>query len=65
MGRVGYFVEHNGNWWLVNEGMPDLYDVKKSQAIPIGGKILLEDGAQILFQRGMGGRLAMVQMAGK
>lgn len=63
--RVGYFVLHQGNWWLVNETLPEMYDVCSKTAIPIGGKILLEEGAQILLQRGEGGRLLMVQMAGK
>ena len=63
--RVGYFVLHQGNWWLVNETLPEMYDVRNKTAIPMGGKILLEEGAQILLQRGEGGRLLMVQMAGK
>ncbi len=63
--RVGYFVLHQGNWWLVNETLPEMYDVRSKTAIPMGGKILLEEGAQILLQRGEGGRLLMVQMAGK
>ena len=63
--RVGYFVLHQGNWWLVNETLPEMYDVRSITAIPMGGKILLEEGAQILLQRGEGGRLLMVQMAGK
>lgn len=62
--RVGYFVQHNGNWWLVNEALPEMYDVKAKQAIPIGGKVKLDDGGQILLQKGIGGRLLMVQMAG-
>lgn len=62
--RVGYFVQHNGNWWLVNEALPEIYDVKAKQAIPIGGKVKLDDGGQILLQKGIGGRLLMVQMAG-
>ena len=63
--RVGYFVLHQGNWWLVNENLPDMYDVGNKTTIPIGGKILLNEGVQILLQRGEGGRLLMVQMAGK
>lgn len=62
--RIGYFVQHNGNWWLVNENLPEMYDVKAKTAIPIGGKAKLEDGAQILLQKGIGGRLLMVQIAG-
>ncbi len=62
--RIGYFVLHNGDWWLVNERMPDMYDVKNKAAVPVGGKIKLEDGAQILLKKGDGGRLLAVQMAG-
>ena len=62
--RVGYFVQHNGDWWLVNEQLPECYDVQGKTAIPPGGKIKLEEGAQILLQKGEGGRLLMVQMAG-
>nr|WP_244773062.1 hypothetical protein [Alysiella crassa]UOP06485.1 hypothetical protein LVJ80_12085 [Alysiella crassa] len=63
--RVGYFVLHNGNWWLVNEGLPEMYDVQNKIAIPIGGKIKLTEGAQVLLQKGQGGRLISVQMAGQ
>ncbi|MDN5490787.1 MAG: kinase, partial [Acinetobacter sp.] len=49
-------------WWLVNEDMPDLTDVANKTQIPIGGKIELKDGVQILFSKQDGGRLAVVQM---
>ena len=62
--RVGYFVQHNGDWWLVNERLPEMYDAVGKTAIPPGGKIKLVEGAQILLQKGVGGRLLMVQMAG-
>lgn len=60
--RVGYFVCHNDVWWLVNEGLPDLMDVATKSPVPIGGKIQLVDGAQILLDRNSGGRLVVVQM---
>ena len=60
--RKGYFVLHNDVWWLVNEDMPDLTDVANKTQIPIGGKIELKDGVQILFSKQDGGRLAVVQM---
>jgi len=60
--RVGYFVEHKGTWWLVNEGMPDLANAKTKELIPIGGKIALEDGGQLLFSKDPSGRLAIIQM---
>ena len=62
--RVGYFVQHNGDWYLVNENLPEMHDVVNKTPIAIGGKIKLEDGAQILLEKGQGGRLLMVQMAG-
>lgn len=62
--RVGYFIKHDEKWWLVNEGLPDLYDVEKKLDIPIGGKVLLEEGSKIVLKKGEGGRLVLVQMAG-
>ncbi|SAK48368.1 Protein kinase domain protein [Caballeronia hypogeia] len=60
--RVGYFVFHENKWWLVNERLADLRDVANKTDIPIGGKIELKHDQQILFARGDGGRLAIVQM---
>ena len=60
--RKGYFIFHNNKWWLVNEGLADLTDVTTKTAIPIGGKIELKDGVQILLSKQEGGRLAVVQM---
>lgn len=61
--RVGYFVEHNGIWYLVNENMPDLRDVDKQIDYPPGSKVELVDGLKILLSREEGGRLVHVQMA--
>lgn len=60
--RVGYFVFHQNQWWLVNENLPDLMDVATKTTIPIGEKIELLDGKQILLSRQDGGRLVVVQM---
>lgn len=60
--RVGYFVQHQGAWYLVNEGLPDLMDVATRQAVPVGDKVQLQDGAQLLLSREAGGRLAHVQL---
>lgn len=60
--RVGYFVFHDRAWYLVNEGMPELTDVASKSVVPIGGKVLLEDGKQILMSKQDGGRLIIVQM---
>lgn len=60
--RVGYFIEHQNEWYFVNERLTTLRDVKAGKDIPVGGKIRLEEGGQILFDRERGGRLAVVQM---
>jgi serine/threonine protein kinase len=60
--RVGYFVYHNDAWWLANERLADLTDVSTKTPIPIGGKVELKDGLQILLAKGDGGRLVVVQM---
>ena len=62
--RVGYFVEHQGIWFLVNERLPKMRDVRANLDIPIGGKVALDDGAQILLSKETGGRLLVVQMSG-
>lgn len=63
--RVGYFVLHNGTWYLVNEQMQDLTD-KSVQGqdipVPIGGKIQLREGQTLLLSKADGGRLVIVQM---
>lgn len=60
--RVGYFVEHQGAWYLVNEAMPDLRDMTNAADIPVGGRVRLDDGGQILLSKEAGGRLVVVQM---
>lgn len=60
--RVGYFILHNGNWLLVNQNIPDLYDNKLKKQIPPGKTAILEEGTQLLFSKEDGGRLAFVQM---
>lgn len=62
--RMGYFVLHNEQWWLVNESLADLMDVtdENKLPIPIGGKLELRDGQKILLDKDYGGRLAVVQM---
>ena len=53
---------HQGVWWLVNEGLADLMDAATKTSVPVGGKLELKDGQQILLAKGEGGRLAVVQM---
>jgi len=61
--RAGYFVLHQGTWWLVNEHLPECRDVTAQSDVPIGGHVALHDGQQLLLSREDGGRLALVQMA--
>lgn len=60
--RVGYFVLHNGTWWLVNERMPDLMVADTKMQIAIGDKVELIDGLKLLLSRADGGRLVIIQM---
>jgi serine/threonine protein kinase len=60
--RVGYFVYHADTWWLVNERLPELKDVGARMPTPIGGRIELKEGQQLLLSQQEGGRLAVVQM---
>ena len=60
--RVGYFVLHNGAWWLVNERLPDLMDTDSKTTIAVGDKVELKDGLKLLLSRGDGGRVVVVQM---
>lgn len=61
--RVGYFLSHQGQWLLVNEGLQDLAVVGDgARPVPIGTSVELVDGLQLLFERAEGGRLAVVQV---
>ncbi|WP_295387934.1 lipopolysaccharide kinase InaA family protein [uncultured Thiodictyon sp.] len=62
--RVGYFVFHQGTWWLVNERLPHCRDLSAGRDIAVGERVALRDGLQLLLSRESGGRLALVQMAG-
>ena len=60
--RLGYFVLHNGKWWLKNEAMPNLWDATRKAQIPVNGQIELTEGSQLLNKEA-DGRLIVVQMA--
>lgn len=60
--RVGYFLFHEDAWYLVNEALPDLFDAKTKTPIPVGGRVELVDGGQILLSKENGGRLVVVQL---
>jgi hypothetical protein len=61
--RLGYFVLHQGRWWLKNEAMNNLWDATAKTQVPVGGQIELKEGLQ-LHNRAPEGRLLVVQMAG-
>ncbi|EOI5757341.1 kinase, partial [Enterobacter hormaechei] len=60
--RVGYFVFHNDQWWLVNEGIHGLMSLPDRRVIAIGDKLRLDDNAQFIFSTEEGGRLVVVQL---
>ncbi|MGV1006406.1 MAG: helix-hairpin-helix domain-containing protein [Candidatus Nanopelagicales bacterium] len=60
--RVGYFQFHQGDWYLVNEGMPTMRDLTEKKDVPIGGHVKLTDGGQFLLSGDEGGRLIQVQL---
>ena len=62
--RVGYFQLHNGNWILVNQGLPSMKDVTANVSVAIGQHVTLVEGQQILLSAEPGGRLIHVQLVG-
>lgn len=60
--RVGYFVFHKDQWWLVNEGIDDLMTLPDKNKVGIGGKVALNDGTQFVLSQLEGGRLVVVQL---
>jgi serine/threonine protein kinase len=60
--RVGYFAFHENSWWLVNEGLPNMLNADTKQAIPVGSKVQLTEGAKLLFDNSETGQLALVQL---
>ncbi|KZK79090.1 3-deoxy-D-manno-octulosonic-acid kinase [Pseudovibrio sp. W64] len=62
--RVGYFQKHNESWWLVNETVVGMRNLGEGTIIPIGGRVKLEDGVNILLSPEDDGRMSLVQMSG-
>lgn len=60
--RQGYFVFHDGQWFMVNEGIPELKDVQSKKDYPIGSQIKMTDGLQLLTGTKQGDRLFHIQM---
>ncbi|SET46959.1 helix-hairpin-helix domain-containing protein [Thorsellia anophelis] len=63
--RIGYFIYHENDWYLVNEGLTKLKNITHQKDIAIGEHIKLEDGLQLLLSPENGGRLVVIQMAGE
>jgi serine/threonine protein kinase len=59
---VGYFVMHGGRWTFVNQTLTALKNVTEGVDVPIGSKVELVDGQQLLLSNEPGGRLIQVQM---
>jgi serine/threonine protein kinase len=59
---VGYFVQHQGTWWFINQTLPALKDVTNKRDIPPGSKVELTDELQLLLSPEENGRLVQVQM---
>lgn len=60
--RLGYFVLHQSQWYLVNERMHNLMDANNKEPKPVGSQIKLYDGLQLLIGRESGDRLFHIQM---
>jgi serine/threonine protein kinase len=60
--RAGYFVFHQNAWWLVNERLQGLINAADKSPIPVGSKVMLQEGTQLLFGKESGDRLAVVQL---
>ena len=60
--RIGYFQFHNGQWYLVNERLPEIRDVKSGNIVRPGEHIVLVEGQQLLLDANRGGRLISVQL---
>ncbi|MBF0141128.1 MAG: serine/threonine protein kinase [Magnetococcales bacterium] len=60
--RVGYFQFHQGDWFLVNEAMPQMHDVLARKDVALDHNVKLTDGSQFLLSKEEGGRLVQVQL---
>ncbi|MCO7216503.1 hypothetical protein [Halomonas sp. OfavH-34-E] len=60
--RVGYFVQHQGRWFLVNEGMPELKNADTDAPCPVGARVELRANLKLLAGTQPGQRLLLLQM---
>lgn len=61
--RVAYLAFHQGQWLLVNQAAPELYNLSKQEPIPVGKAVPLTDGLQLLLSGGKSGRVANIKIA--
>lgn len=60
--RLGYFQAHRGEWYLVNERMPEL--TTTDARVPVGHPLRLEEGMRIFFSSQPNARMADVHLTG-
>ncbi|RXX75428.1 kinase, partial [Klebsiella pneumoniae] len=60
--RVGCFVFHNDQWWLVNEGLSGLISLPDRKTVGIGEQLHLDDNTMCLLPSEVGERLVVVQL---
>lgn len=60
--RVGYFVQHQQRWFLVNERMPELKNATTGDPIPLQANIELVDGLKLHTGPEEGSRLLYLQI---
>ncbi|MCK5726892.1 MAG: hypothetical protein KAH22_08730 [Thiotrichaceae bacterium] len=58
--RLGYFSYHAGQWYFINEHLPDLKDVSEDKAIAMGSMIELTNGKKLLFSKEKEARLVII-----
>ena len=61
--RVGYFSYHQNKWYLVNEDLTTLKDIKENKQIAIGGLVELKNGKQLLLSTEEGGKVVHISLA--
>ena len=60
--RLGYFVLHGGQWYLVNERITGLRNADTKQMLPPGSQIELSEGLKLFAASERGARMLVVQM---
>lgn len=58
--RLGYFVFHNGQWLLINEGLKTLKDLSNDEEILKGNSLELKEGSKLFLETENGSRVATI-----